>query len=75
MAVALAAACKRGEVREYSTIANTQTALKGLVGKLVKSGASLRFCYEAGRCGYGIQRQLSAAGKAAFITELFQVAA
>jgi transposase len=33
-----------------------------LAGRLARSGAVLRFCYEAGPCGYGIQRQLSAAG-------------
>jgi transposase len=62
IAVALAEADKRGEVREYGTIANTPTALKALVSKLSRSGAVLRFCYEAGPCGYGIQRQLSGAG-------------
>ena len=30
--------------------------------KLGREGVRLRFCYEAGPCGYGIQRQLSAAG-------------
>ena len=62
IAVALAAAGKRGEVRGYGTIAHTPGALKALADKLAKSGAALRFCYEAGPCGYGIQRQLSAAG-------------
>jgi transposase len=62
IAVAVAAVDKRGEVREYGTIANTQTALKALASKLAKSGTALHFCYEAGPCGYGIQRQLSAAG-------------
>src|SRR5215218_6398900 len=62
VAVALAAAGKRGEVRGYGTIANTPGALKAVADKLAKSGAALRFCYEAGPCGYGIQRQLSAAG-------------
>jgi transposase len=62
IAVALAAAGERGEVREYGTIANTPAALKALASKLAKSGAILSFCYEAGPCGYGIQRQLSAMG-------------
>ncbi len=60
--VALAEAGKRGEVREYGKIANTPAALKGLATKLARGGHKLRFCYEAGPCGYGIQRQLSAAG-------------
>jgi len=49
-------------VREHGKIANTAAALKGLASKLARSGGQLRFCYEAGPCGYGIQRQLSAAG-------------
>jgi transposase len=60
--IALAAADKRGEVREYGKIANTPAALKGAVAKLSRSGGDLRFCYEAGPCGYGIHRQLTAAG-------------
>jgi transposase len=62
IAVAVAETGKRGEVREYGTIANTATALKVLVSKLVKSSSALHFCYEARPCGYGIQRQLSAVG-------------
>ena len=62
IAVALAEAGKRGEVREHGAIANTPAALKTLVAKLARTGAELRCCYEAGRCGYGIQRQLTAAG-------------
>ena len=53
---------KRGEVREYGKIANTPAALRTLVAKLARDGRALRFCYEAGPCGYGIQRQLTAAG-------------
>jgi transposase len=62
IAVALAEAGKRGEVREHGKIANTPTALKTLATKLAGSGHELRFCYEAGPYGYGIQRQLSAMG-------------
>jgi transposase len=52
----------RGEVREYGRIANTPPALDRLLRKLGGDGVSLRFCYEAGPCGYGIQRQVSATG-------------
>ena len=52
----------RGEVREYGRIANTPAALDRLAGKLGHEGVWLRFCYEAGPCGYGIQRHLSARG-------------
>ena len=62
IAVALAAMGKREEVREYGKIPNTAAALKALAAKLARDGDELRFCYEAGPCGYGIQRQLTAAG-------------
>lgn len=52
----------RGEVREYGRIANRATALDRLPRKLGGDGMTLRFCYEAGPCGYGIQRRLSAQG-------------
>src|SRR5438270_13539560 len=60
--VAVAAGGLRGEVREYGRIANTATALDRLLRKLGSDGMTLRFCYEAGPCGYGIQRRLSAQG-------------
>ena len=49
-------------MREYGRIANTPAALDRLARKLGQDGVRLRFCYEAGPCGYGIQRQLSARG-------------
>src|SRR5271154_5989280 len=60
--VAVADGGLRGEVREYGRIANTAAALDRLARKLGGDGVMLRFCYEAGPCGYGIQRQLSARG-------------
>jgi transposase len=60
--VAVADGGLRGEVREYGRIANTPAALDRLLRKLGSDGMALRFCYEAGPCGYGIQRQLSAHG-------------
>ena len=62
IAVALAEAGLRGEVREHGKIPNTPTALKALTVKLAPARRELRFCYEAGPCGYGIQRQLTGAG-------------
>jgi hypothetical protein len=50
--VAVAEGGIRGEVREYGRIANTPAALDRLVRKLDREGARLRFCYEAGPCGY-----------------------
>src|SRR5271165_6568135 len=60
--VAVADGGLRGEVREYGRIANTAAALDRLARKLGADRVKLRFCYEAGPCGYGIQRQLSTAG-------------
>src|SRR5499433_2375390 len=63
--VSLAEAGLRGrlrEVREYGKVLNTPAALKAMATKLAASGNELRFCYEAGPCGYGVQRQLSAMG-------------
>ena len=62
IAVALAEAGVRGDVREYGKIANTPAAVQALATKLSRVGNALRFCYEAGPCGYGIQRQLTLAG-------------
>ena len=60
--VAVAAGGLRGEVREHGRIANTPTALDRLLRKLGGDGTRLRFCYEAGPCGYGIHRRLSTRG-------------
>src|ERR1700726_1190314 len=60
--VAVASGGLRGEVREYGRIANTAAALDRLLRKLGVDGMALRFCYEAGPCGYGIQRRVSAQG-------------
>ena len=62
IAVAVAEDGKRSEVREHGVIANTPAALKKLLGKLGGRGVELHICYEAGPCGYGIQRQVTAAG-------------
>ena len=59
IAVALAEAGVRGDVREYGKIANTPATVQALATKLSRVGNALRFCYEAGPCGYGIQRQLT----------------
>ena len=51
-----------GELRYIGEIANTAEALTKLVRQLRKGGAELSFCYEAGPCGYSIQRQLTELG-------------
>ena len=64
IAVAVAEWGLRKEVREHGTIPNTAAAVKKLITKLASTGHELRFCYEAGPCGYGIQRQITAASTA-----------
>jgi transposase len=51
-----------GEVRYVGEIDNTPQAIEKLVKQLRKDNADLKFCYEAGPCGYGIHRQLSELG-------------
>ena len=55
IAVAIAETGRLGEMREHGKITNTPS-------RLTRSGTALRSCYEAGPCGYRIQRQLTAAG-------------
>jgi transposase len=64
IAVAIAEAGRRGEVRFWGTIANDPVAVERLVEKLAARHASLRFCYEAGPFGYGLYRQLAGLGHA-----------
>ena len=47
----------------YGTMASTGAAVAKLAGKMAaESSVALRFCYEAGPCGYGVYRQLRALG-------------
>ena len=59
--VALASQDQRAP-RLYGTIPSTGEALAKLANKLADPETSLRFCYEAGPCGYGVYRQLRALG-------------
>jgi transposase len=51
----------RGEVRKYGTIRNSPEAVLKLV-RTLGSAERLVCCYEAGPCGYGLQRQLAGLG-------------
>ena len=62
ISVALVDAASSATVRFYGTIANTPDTLRGLSKKLSKDGQVLHFCYEAGPCEYGVQRQLTRLG-------------
>jgi transposase len=62
IAVAIAEDGRGGEVRYYGQIANEPAAVLKLVKKLASRYERLRFCYEAGPCGYGLQRQIAGLG-------------
>ena len=62
ISVALVDAAAKADVRFYGTIANEPDTLRSLCRKLSKDERPLHFCYEAGPCGYGVQRQLTRLG-------------
>lgn len=62
ISVALAEGGRDGAVRYFGKIANEPVAVARLVRKLGKTHKQMRFSYEAGPCGYGLQRQLKALG-------------
>ena len=62
--VAVTAAGDVGKATAYGTIPNTAVALAKLVKRLRQAGSgSLKFCYEAGPCGYGVHRTLTRLGE------------
>ncbi len=62
VAVAAAEGGRGGEVRQIGVFANRPDVLSKMAARLGKSGRRLNFCYEAGPCGYGLQRLLSSSG-------------
>ncbi len=62
IAVAIADDGRDGEVRYFGQIANDRVAVGKLVKTLVGKYDRLSFCYEAGPCGYGLQRQIAGLG-------------
>jgi transposase len=64
IAVAIADAGERSPPRIHGEIANTPAAVARLMRKLSTKGERLSFVYEAGPCGYGVHRQIEAAGHA-----------
>lgn len=66
-AVAVAEAGRRGEVRYWGEVANTEAAMRKLIGKLAARFAKLTFCYEAGPTGYGLYRLIESLGHACLV--------
>ena len=61
--VAIAEPGRGGEVRFVGEIPSIPEALHRLVERLKGHHRRLSFCYEAGPCGYGVQRLLSSLGQ------------
>jgi len=61
--VCVAEAGRTGEVRHYGVIAGDLEALDKVVRRLRAPGRRLHFVYEAGPCGFGIYRHLTAQGE------------
>lgn len=62
IAVAMAESGHCGAFRVLGTFRNEPEAVARLMKKLTRPSRSLRFCYEAGPCGYGLYRQIVEAG-------------
>jgi hypothetical protein len=62
ISVAVTDAGRAGEVRHVGTIENCPTAIGKLARKLVRRHGPVEFVYEAGSCGYNVQRRLAAMG-------------
>ena len=62
VSIAIAEAGRGGEVRHLTTIANTPDNLAKMARRLARKYTGIEFVYEAGCCGYRIQRQLTALG-------------
>src|SRR5215218_2501502 len=62
IAVAVAEPGRSGEVRFRGEIANRPEAVRQLIERLAERHGKLRVCYEAGPCGYGLHRQVTALG-------------
>ena len=60
--VAIATGRSNGKVRFYGKISGSLDALNRLIKKLQDGDKQLRFVYEAGPCGYQIQRHLGTKG-------------
>jgi transposase len=56
-----------GSVRYQGEIPNSATAVGPLLKRMSSQREQLRFCYEAGPCGYGLYRQIVAAGAACVV--------
>jgi len=62
--VAVTATGEVGKATAYGTFPNTGAGLEKLVKRLRQAGSGpIKFCYEAGPCGYGVHRTLTRTGE------------
>ena len=65
ISVAVADGARSGEVRPLGVFANRADVVRKMVKRLEqRRERQLRFCYEAGPCGYGLHRLLTGLGHA-----------
>jgi Transposase len=64
IAVAVADEGRSGEVRQLGVFSSRVDVVRKVVERLERPGRQLRFCYEAGPCGYGLHRSLTGLGHA-----------
>jgi transposase len=65
ISVAVADGGRSGEVWQLGVFANRADVVRKMVERLEhRRGRQLRFCYEAGPCGYGLHRFLTGLGHA-----------
>src|SRR5580704_3363680 len=62
ISVAVADGGRSGEVRQLGVFTNRVDVVRKMVERLEGPGRRLRFCYEAGPCGYGLHRFLTGLG-------------
>ena len=62
--VAVTATGEVGKAMAYCTFPNTGAGLEKMVKRLRQAGGGpIKFCYEAGPCGYGVHRPLTKMGE------------
>ena len=62
--VAVTATGEVGKATAFGTVPNTTAAPEKLVARLHQAGSGpMKFCYEAGPCGYGVHRTLTRLGE------------
>tara|TARA_Y100000310_G_C20610702_1_gene777832 strand:- start:321 stop:1442 length:1122 start_codon:yes stop_codon:yes gene_type:complete len=62
ISIATAEGERGGEVKFVGEIPNTPATVEKMVKSLQRKASQIEFCYEAGPCGYGIYRQITALG-------------